>query len=101
MNNKKAKALRKLVYGGNTPSPRYIRAKSEIKGATNPILNIGDMERVTDSSTGASREIPKRRIYKHLKRISKGLPINQLKRVFTNENTKSTDGLRSSHTSKI
>ncbi len=98
MNNRKAKAVRKLVYNGVAPNPRYVRVKSKVEGRTNPILNVGDMERVTDSSTGNSREIPRRRIYRHLKKIARGIPINKLKRVFLNENSKSSDSLRTSST---
>jgi hypothetical protein len=85
MNNRKAKAIRKIVFGRLPLTPRYVRLKS-----TGQIINAGDMEQVTDSSTGQSREIPRKRIYRHLKKISKGIPINQLKRVFLNENSKAT-----------
>ena len=98
MNGRKAKAVRKLVYNGVATNPRYVRVKSDVVGRTNPILNVGDMEKVTDSSTGNSREIPRRRIYRHLKKIAKGIPINQLKRVFLNENSQSVDSVRPSRT---
>ena len=93
MNNRKAKAIRKIVFGKLPITPRYVRLKS-----TGQIVNAGDMEKVTDSNTGNSKEIPRRRIYKHLKKIARGIPINQLKRVFLNENSKSIDGVRSVHT---
>ena len=99
MNGRKAKAIRKLVYNGVAPIPRYVRVKSDVVGRTNPILNVGDMERVTDSSTGNSREIPRRRIYRHLKKISKGLKIKDLQRIFLNEKIKNADNSRAIHTS--
>jgi hypothetical protein len=80
MNQRKAKAIRKIVYGKMPITPRYVRLKR-----TGIIVNAGDMERVTDTSTGQSREIPRRRIYKHLKHIAKGLKIKDLQRVFLND----------------
>ena len=84
MNQRKARAIRKIVYGGAKPESKYIRVKST-KGKPSPILNVGDIEKVTDSTTGNSRQIPKRRIYRYLKKISKGIPIKNLEKVFLNE----------------
>ena len=90
MRNKKAKAIRRIVYNGQKPQPKYVRFKSEIKGAINPILNVGEMEQISDKSTGESRKIPRRRMYQFLKKISRKIPINELKKVFLNENPKGT-----------
>ena len=84
MNQKKSKTIRKMVYGDNKPNPKYTRLESKT-GRLNPLINIGDMEKVMDSSTGQARELPKRRIYKYMKKVSKNLPIKTLRKLYKNE----------------
>jgi hypothetical protein len=76
MNGKKAKALRKLVYQGlDWRNRKLVRLKSTMQ-----VVNIADAESVSDGN-GRQLKLPKRTIYKHLKKITKGVPISKLKSV--------------------
>lgn len=79
MNGKKAKALRRIVYGKLNSKAYRSRHVVKLK-STGSFINIADIEEVDDGK-GIIRKIPKRRIYRHLKRITVGVPRKQLERV--------------------
>lgn len=79
MNGRKAKAIRKIVFqGADYWDRKYVRLKR-----TGQIINVAQKEEI--EINGIKREIPKRRIYRHIKRQMKGVKISQLNKFIRNE----------------
>lgn len=78
LNNRKCKALRKIVFKNKSEQRdrEFVKIKS-----SGVIINIAHSEPVEDG-IGKPRKIPKRRIYRHLKRVSNNIKIALLKKVF-------------------
>lgn len=74
MNGKKAKALRKIIYNKSD----FRERDYAILEKTGQIINLAQQEEI-DTGGKNTRKIPKRRIYKHLKKVTKNVPINKLK----------------------
>ncbi len=72
MNSKRAKKLRRIVYGGSD----YREREYVTLGKSKQIINIAQLEEI--STEGTTRKIPRRKIYKHLKKTLRKVPINKL-----------------------
>jgi hypothetical protein len=75
LNQKKAKALRKLLF-----KDKDYRLRSYGRKPTGPIINIGDLE-----SVSKDHKLSLRRIYQRCKQVIKHSKIQDIKRTLFNE----------------